>query len=447
MLQDYFLRAWHGAMAGGVEFVPGQVITTGTSPLAKDTQYEAIQRFQNVMQDYLAHSGQKDYVDKDHFLKDDGDGAMMVAGWIAGEVLSQALGNREWVKNRTSFLTSLYNQRRYVVDDIVIGDYGGECKSEAASQGATCRCNQGGRIVQINRVMGAHRLKPFKDVMRFHLSNCNVSYVKIPPVFIGLYFLMDDNAFAFTACLQFDVVFAAASFRHEKWWEQGAVFAYPLRSTTYDSAGDLRSELQSRRAYAVLGVVTDAMLDVEGVTFIDPLLLEPRLNRFREKRDSPVADTGAAVLCDCEVPWGNEWRLRARSDPQRGGCSNGGFTAAVAGDVWRVAGIRNAAGWRRRACGPPAGGGRRVFWWAFLPTMLVRSRSTWRQTTVCVCLSCSRSLRCCTLSLLLRSTTVRVRTVLFLRRACRTGTTKTQRRRPPRSLPLLCRRKNGRRCH
>ncbi|KAF8279473.1 hypothetical protein TcBrA4_0100050 [Trypanosoma cruzi] len=53
---------------------------------------------------------------------------MMVAGWIAGEVLSQALGNREWVKNRTSFLTSLYNQRRYVVDDIVIGDYGGECK-------------------------------------------------------------------------------------------------------------------------------------------------------------------------------------------------------------------------------------------------------------------------------------------------------------------------------
>ncbi|RNC57992.1 receptor-type adenylate cyclase [Trypanosoma cruzi] len=118
---------WRAAVAGGVEFVPGQVITTGTNPLAKDTQYEAIQRFQEVMRAYLTHSGQKDYADKDHFLKDDGDGEMMVAGWIAGEVLSQALGSREWVKDRKSFLASLYNQRRYVVDDIVIGDYGGDC--------------------------------------------------------------------------------------------------------------------------------------------------------------------------------------------------------------------------------------------------------------------------------------------------------------------------------
>ncbi|EKF27234.1 receptor-type adenlyate cyclase, putative [Trypanosoma cruzi marinkellei] len=126
VLQELFLRDPCAAVAGGVEFVPGQVITTGTSPLAKDTRYKAIQRFQKVMQDYLAHSGQTQYADNDHFLKDDGDGEMMVAGWIAGEVLSQALGSREWVKDRKSFLASLYNQRRYVVDDIVIGDYGGE---------------------------------------------------------------------------------------------------------------------------------------------------------------------------------------------------------------------------------------------------------------------------------------------------------------------------------
>ncbi|PBJ68436.1 receptor-type adenylate cyclase [Trypanosoma cruzi cruzi] len=85
------------------------------------------------MRAYLTRSGQKDYADKDHFLKDDGDGEMMVAGWIAGEVLSQALGSREWVKDRKSFLASLYNQRRYVVDDIVIGDYGGECKAGVLS--------------------------------------------------------------------------------------------------------------------------------------------------------------------------------------------------------------------------------------------------------------------------------------------------------------------------
>ncbi|EKF27103.1 receptor-type adenylate cyclase, putative, partial [Trypanosoma cruzi marinkellei] len=36
VLQDLVLRVWRGAVAGGVEFVPGQVITTGTNPLAKD---------------------------------------------------------------------------------------------------------------------------------------------------------------------------------------------------------------------------------------------------------------------------------------------------------------------------------------------------------------------------------------------------------------------------
>ncbi|EKF26929.1 receptor-type adenlyate cyclase, putative, partial [Trypanosoma cruzi marinkellei] len=115
VLQDLVLSMWRGAVAGGVEFVPGQVITTGTNPLAKDTEYEAIQRFQTVMRAYLEKSDHTHNAGADHFLKDDGDGEMMVAGWIAGEVLSQALGSREWVKNRTSFLASLYNQRRYVV--------------------------------------------------------------------------------------------------------------------------------------------------------------------------------------------------------------------------------------------------------------------------------------------------------------------------------------------
>ncbi|EKF27244.1 receptor-type adenylate cyclase, putative, partial [Trypanosoma cruzi marinkellei] len=125
VLQDLVLRVWRGAVAGGVEFVPGQVITTGTNPLARDTRYEAIQRFQTVMRAYLARKKEEQLGVGRNFPKDDNEGEMMVAGWIAGEVLSQALGSREWVKNRTSFLASLYNQRRYVVDDIVIGDYGG----------------------------------------------------------------------------------------------------------------------------------------------------------------------------------------------------------------------------------------------------------------------------------------------------------------------------------
>ncbi|EKG01340.1 receptor-type adenylate cyclase, putative [Trypanosoma cruzi] len=68
VLQYLVLRVWRAAVAGGVEFVPGQVITTGTNSLAKDTQSEAIRRFQELMREYLEKSGQKYYTDKDSFF-------------------------------------------------------------------------------------------------------------------------------------------------------------------------------------------------------------------------------------------------------------------------------------------------------------------------------------------------------------------------------------------
>ncbi|RNF26354.1 receptor-type adenylate cyclase, partial [Trypanosoma conorhini] len=152
VLQPTVLRIWSAAVADdGVKFVPGQVITTGTNPLANDRSYEAIRRFQTVMRDYLNNSGQRDYDDSEYFLKNDGDGELMVSGWIAGEVLVQAVGNYRGVKNRTSFKASIFNQRRYVIDDLVFGDYGGDCNDEAEAQGAVCRCNQGGGTVYMKR--------------------------------------------------------------------------------------------------------------------------------------------------------------------------------------------------------------------------------------------------------------------------------------------------------
>ncbi|ESL05226.1 receptor-type adenylate cyclase, partial [Trypanosoma rangeli SC58] len=163
-VQDVALENWRAVVAdGGAKFVPGQVISTGVNPLAKDMEYEAIEHFQGVMRDYLANSGQTDYNDSDHFLKNDSDGELMVGGWIAGEVLAQALSNPEWVSNRKAFMASLFNQRRYVVDDLVIGDYGGECKGAAASQGATCYCNQGGRTVYMKRFVEGYRAEAVKE--------------------------------------------------------------------------------------------------------------------------------------------------------------------------------------------------------------------------------------------------------------------------------------------
>ncbi|ESL10565.1 receptor-type adenylate cyclase [Trypanosoma rangeli SC58] len=198
VVQSVVVRTWRAVVAaGGAEFVPGQVISTGTTPLAKDTQYGAIRRFQGVMRDYLANGGQTDYNDTEHFLKNDSDGELMVDGWVAGEVLAQALSNRKWVSDRKAFMASLFNQRRYVVDDLVIGDYGGECKGAAASRGATCRCNGGGRTVYMKRFVEGYRAEAVGEgLMTFRLSDCNVSSTLVPPVFSGVALLMADGGAA-----------------------------------------------------------------------------------------------------------------------------------------------------------------------------------------------------------------------------------------------------------
>ncbi|KAH9601036.1 Leucine-binding protein domain [Trypanosoma melophagium] len=108
-------------------FVPGRVITTGTNPLPSDLRYEAIKRFQTVMGDYLESSSQSEYPkDPKYFLEDDVIGETMVCGWIAGEIIVQALGSVDGTADRHDFEESLFKQRRYVVEDLVIGDFGGE---------------------------------------------------------------------------------------------------------------------------------------------------------------------------------------------------------------------------------------------------------------------------------------------------------------------------------
>ncbi|RNF19354.1 receptor-type adenylate cyclase, partial [Trypanosoma conorhini] len=126
VLQEALLDYWRAAVADGVKFVSGQVIATGTNPLAKDTRHDAIRRFQGAMRDYLKNSGQRVYNDADQFRTHDGDGEFMVDGWIAGEVLARALRDCKGVRDRKSFMASIFNQRRYVIDDLVIGDFGGE---------------------------------------------------------------------------------------------------------------------------------------------------------------------------------------------------------------------------------------------------------------------------------------------------------------------------------
>ncbi|KAF8291050.1 receptor-type adenylate cyclase, putative [Trypanosoma cruzi] len=162
-VQDVAVETWRSAVAGGIKFVSGQVITTGTNPLAEDIQYAAIRRFQDVMRRFMENFLPESSSIRKNFPDDDIEGEMMVAGWIAGEILSQTLSSREWAKNRNAYLASLYNQRRYIVDNLVIGDYGGSCQGVAESEGAMCYCNQGGRTVYMKKFVEGYRADPLVD--------------------------------------------------------------------------------------------------------------------------------------------------------------------------------------------------------------------------------------------------------------------------------------------
>ncbi|KEG07006.1 receptor-type adenylate cyclase, partial [Trypanosoma grayi] len=282
VLQDFVVSTWREAVDGGVPFVSGQILTTGPNPLAKDTHYEAIQRFQTVMRGYLESEWNTVYNDTEHFLHNDVDGGTMVAGWIVGEVLWEALSSRVWVKDRESFRRSLYNQRRYLIDDIVIGDYGDDCSAISSSEGALCRCNQGGRTVYMKRFVEEDRAeKVVEGIITFPLSQCYTNSTSLPVPLNVIAFEMTDNPFASATQQQITFGVQAALKAHYTSWQEHSLTLEVTCAAEADAHDVLAQELGVRRIHAVTGITTDALLDFPNLTFIDGLLLRSRRSKFR----------------------------------------------------------------------------------------------------------------------------------------------------------------------
>ncbi|PBJ75301.1 receptor-type adenylate cyclase [Trypanosoma cruzi cruzi] len=281
-VQDITVETWRSAVAGGIKFVSGQVITTGTNPVARDIQYAAIRRFQDVMRRFMENFLPESNSIRKNFPDDDIGGEMMVAGWIAGEILSQTLSSREWAKNRDAYLASLYNQRRYMVDNLVIGDYGGSCQGVAESEGAMCYCNQGGRTVYMKKFVDGHRAEPLVDgTISFWTWQCSPSEAVIVPPLNGFAIAMRDNPLAIFALRAFGVG-ARAAVVNNSLIKRFAFTVQSVNSTVDGAAAALVSELKVKLVDVVTGVVTKGMLEVEDVAFINPMYLQPRIGGFRK---------------------------------------------------------------------------------------------------------------------------------------------------------------------
>ncbi|CBH18414.1 receptor-type adenylate cyclase GRESAG 4,putative [Trypanosoma brucei gambiense DAL972] len=282
-LQSFLLKTWCEALeATGAEFRTGQVIFSGTNPLACDTEYKAVQRFIDETKRYLGNEEEGSEDAGAGGLSNDTGGEMMMLGWMTGEVISAALGNSRVVSNRTAFMESLYYQRRYVVDDLVIGDYGNECGEEAIRQGAVCRCNQGGSMVYMKEMVSKTLLRPVTaGYVTLGMSRCSRESLQLNAPLNALLLLMQDDDVALRANVDWDVG-ASASVGNGHLTVHDRLFLHSFLATSDAAASILQQLLSVRIVSAVFGVVSDDMLEIEGMTFFDPITTTPRLTKPRK---------------------------------------------------------------------------------------------------------------------------------------------------------------------
>ncbi|CCD13219.1 unnamed protein product [Trypanosoma congolense IL3000] len=275
---------WRSALeAVNVSFVPRRVKQTGMNPLAKDGYFDAIKRFWVEMSDYLRSSGnQSGFDDPEYFMLNDEVGELMVHGWIAGEVMMEALQSHGWLDDRVAFMKSLYNQRRYLVDDLAIGDFGGNCTDKATTNGAICHCNRGGRKVYMKEIAEDYRLDP---VLGGYITSspltCHSDPSILQPPLSGVMISMSDHPVLMAGATSFgDGASAVAS--DGRVGEVNRFFLQQLNTDAQNSASDIQELQKNRIVTAVFGVVTDAMLRIPSLTFIDPITPTPRLTTFRQ---------------------------------------------------------------------------------------------------------------------------------------------------------------------
>ncbi|ORC90662.1 receptor-type adenylate cyclase [Trypanosoma theileri] len=276
-LQELLLSVWRDVEATGTPVQPGRVFTTGSNPLASDTSYKCIKRFQEVMGLYLKNSGQSEYQDDLQHLHDVTSGEMMVAGWMAGEVFMQTLDSYDSSRDRDWYVTSLFAQRRYLVDDFVIGDFGDTIDPVAAAQGAMSECNQGGNLIYLKEFENSSLAKTLPEGQyTSKLTDCYPSYVMHDPALAVTFLLTDfDNSGLYVA----EQILAGL----EGAIDPNANHLYNLKilpALIAETGNRLELEQQTSPTDIVVGLVTDEMLSAPEVVFIDPIFFNSRLNSF-----------------------------------------------------------------------------------------------------------------------------------------------------------------------
>ncbi|AAZ11147.1 receptor-type adenylate cyclase GRESAG 4, putative [Trypanosoma brucei brucei TREU927] len=280
--QGPLIRTWRDALyASNVSLNDGQLIITGTIPPSNLLTLASVRRFREEMDNHLKSNSEWGGFSKPpHFSTDEAISDLMMTGWLTGEILSQALHSTDVLTDRTAFMDSLYRQRRYVVDDLVVGDYGNECGEFASMQGAMCNCNQGGSAVYMKEVVDGFRMYPvINGFLMWGVSQCSSANVKVYAPLYGVFILIVDSYITERSARRWYE--GASSVPADGSFENDRLFFHPFRRKLSEVAGDLAQLVDNRIVSAVFGGVTRDALRLPNVTFINPLAASPIVGKFR----------------------------------------------------------------------------------------------------------------------------------------------------------------------
>ncbi|CBH10884.1 ATP pyrophosphate-lyase, putative [Trypanosoma brucei gambiense DAL972] len=280
--QGPLIRTWRDALhASNVSLNDGQLIITGTIPPSNLLTLASVRRFREEMDNHLKSNSEWGGFSKPpHFSTDEAISDLMMTGWLTGEILSQALHSTDVLTDRTAFMDSLYRQRRYVVDDLVVGDYGNECGEFASMQGAMCNCNQGGSAVYMKEVVDGFRMYPvINGFLMWGASQCSSRDVKISIPLSGFVMHLSDYFFSYRSAKRWYEGVSSAPLILDDFGEDILHFdVLPL--STQMGVIVLEALLNMREIFIIYGAVDEDILELPGPVFVDPLLLYPRINRF-----------------------------------------------------------------------------------------------------------------------------------------------------------------------
>ncbi|CBH17551.1 receptor-type adenylate cyclase GRESAG [Trypanosoma brucei gambiense DAL972] len=280
--QVFLINTWRDALEeSGRELIPGQLIISGVNPLPNHARFAVVKRFREEVDEYLSSSDEENrFAMRQELLEDDTSGELMLTGWITGEVVSRALRSTLSLTNSTAFIDSLYEQRRYLIDDLVVGDFGGDCDAFAAWQGAVCQCNQGGSVVYMKEVVDGFRLQPVvTGFLTWGASECSSAGVVLRAPLNGLIVQLMDNVVVYRASLRY-LNGASALLGNGRIGERDRFFLHPLEATGDEAVEQLEQMRDVKVIPALFGVVNKEIMATENLAFIDPITSNPRMNRF-----------------------------------------------------------------------------------------------------------------------------------------------------------------------